>query len=65
MKKDLKRLSKFLAVVLRHNPENFNVALDERGFAPLNDVWAVIKHKYGDTYSRDDHECILKKSSNV
>ncbi len=59
MKKDLKRLSKFLAVVLRHNPENFNIALDERGFAPLNDVWAVIKHKYGDTYSRDDLESIV------
>lgn len=35
MKKDLTRLSKFLAVILRHSPEKFGIKLDEQGFTSL------------------------------
>ena len=59
MPKDLKRLSKFLAVVLRHNPDSFNLTLDEQGFAPLDAVWQAIQDKYGSRYNFADLEHIV------
>lgn len=58
MAKDLKRLSKLLAVVLRHSPEDFGIELDEQGFAPLDDVWTVIHGKYGKRFELSDLEAI-------
>lgn len=60
MAKDLKRLSKFLAVILRHNPSDFAIVLDEHGFAPLEPVWQAILAKYGKRYSYDDLETIVE-----
>jgi putative RNA 2'-phosphotransferase len=51
---DLKRLSKFLAVVLRHKPGQFGVELDAEGYTDLNTVWRVVKGRYGERYRRDD-----------
>lgn len=54
MSADHKRLSKFLAVVLRHSPEDFDIELDEQGYAPLAEVWSVIEKRYGTQYTVDD-----------
>ena len=51
---DLVRLSKFLALMLRHKPAEFDLEPDEEGFVPLDDVWKQVKAKYGDRYTRDD-----------
>ncbi|GAB5491389.1 MAG: RNA 2'-phosphotransferase [Phototrophicaceae bacterium] len=59
MKKDLKRLSKFMAVVLRHNPEKFNVVLDEQGFTSVDSLWRTVEAKFGETFSRDDLQEIV------
>lgn len=59
MKKDLTRLSKFLAVILRHSPENFGIKLDEQGFTSLPDVWEIIENKFKDKYSLDDIKSIV------
>ncbi len=39
----LVRLSKFLALLLRHNPERFHLILDGDGFAELTDVMKIIQ----------------------
>lgn len=58
-KRQLIQLSKFLAVMLRHNPEKFGLQLDEHGFASLEDVWQQIIERYGDRYSREDLATII------
>ena len=57
--KRLKSLSKFLAVILRHKPHEFGLSLDEEGFAPLDEVWQVIKKKYGGRYFMRDLETVV------
>ena len=47
-------LSKFLAVVLRHHPEDFGITLDEFGFTPLDPVWQAIQAKFGNRYTHQD-----------
>lgn len=59
MAKDLKRLSKFLAVVLRHSPEEFDIELDEQGYAPLDAVWIVIQARYSKQFKMADLETIV------
>jgi putative RNA 2'-phosphotransferase len=54
MSKDLIKLSKFLAVMLRHSPEDFGLKLDEAGFTALDSVWKAIRAKYGNRYDEDD-----------
>lgn len=54
MNKDLSKLSKFLAVVLRHSPEAFGLSLDDEGFTPLDPVWQAIRAKYGNRYDEKD-----------
>jgi putative RNA 2'-phosphotransferase len=51
---DLKRLSKFLAVILRHNPGEFGITLDKHGWADLDLVWQAVHRKYGNRYTLDD-----------
>lgn len=59
MSSDRKRLSKFLAVMLRHKPEQFGLTLDAHGFAPLEPVWQAIRDKYGGRYTYDDLEAVV------
>jgi len=54
MSNDLSKLSKFIAVMLRHNPEEFGLTLDEEGFTPLDPVWKAIRAKYGNRYDEKD-----------
>lgn len=54
MSKDLTKLSKFLALMLRHNPEEFGLSLDEEGFTALEPVWKAIRAKYGNRYDEND-----------
>jgi putative RNA 2'-phosphotransferase len=51
---DLVRLSKFLAVMLRHRPEEFGLTLDEEGFAPTDVVWAEVNKRYPGKFNYDD-----------
>jgi putative RNA 2'-phosphotransferase len=37
------RLSKFLALILRHQPERFGLVLDEEGWAPLSEVIEILR----------------------
>lgn len=64
MPKDLKKLSKFLAVILRHNPDGFGVALDEQGFTPLDLVWKTIQTKYGTRFDFTDLETVVAGDKN-
>lgn len=38
----LQRLSKFLALLLRHRPDKFPLKLDEQGFASLDEVMSIL-----------------------
>jgi len=38
----LVKLSKFLALILRHQPERFALALDEEGWTPLSEVMEIL-----------------------
>lgn len=44
MSLDYKRLSKTIAVALRHNPEKFGLTLDAEGWTPVDDLLAAL-HK--------------------
>jgi len=48
------RLSKFLALVLRHQAEEFNLTLDEQGFADTDAVWVLVNQRYPGQYSYAD-----------
>jgi putative RNA 2'-phosphotransferase len=51
---DPEKLSKFLAYALRHQPEKFDLTLDEQGFAPTDAVWAAISKQFGGRYQLSD-----------
>ncbi|MDX2137559.1 MAG: RNA 2'-phosphotransferase, partial [Chloroflexota bacterium] len=52
--KHLTRLSKFLAVLLRHEPQKFGLTLDSEGYADTDAVWAQIVRRYGNQYTHAD-----------
>lgn len=64
MSKNIVPLSKFLAVVLRHHPEEFDVELDEFGYTPLDPVWAAITNKYGNRYEHQDLLAVVEGDKN-
>lgn len=51
---NLKRLSKFLALILRHKPDDFGILLDSQGFTDLGVVQAIIEKQYPNSYSSED-----------
>jgi putative RNA 2'-phosphotransferase len=51
---DLIRLSKFLAVLLRHQPEKFGLTLDEEGFADTDLVWEQVNKRFPGRYTYTD-----------
>jgi putative RNA 2'-phosphotransferase len=57
---DLKRLSKLLAVILRHEPEKFGIVLDEQGFAPTQTVWQAIQKHYKNSVTYDDFLAVVE-----
>lgn len=59
-----KSLSKFLAVILRHKPEQFGLTLDDRGFTSLDGVWAAIVNRYGDRFTEADLKQVVAGDQN-
>jgi putative RNA 2'-phosphotransferase len=51
---DLVRLSKLLAVMLRHKPDEFGLTLDADGFADTDAVWKEVERRYPGVYSHAD-----------
>lgn len=51
---DLVRLSKFLAVLLRHEPDKFGLTLDEEGFTETDRVWEQINKRFPGRYTYPD-----------
>ena len=51
---NLTRLSKFLALVLRHKATEFRIQLDEQGFTDIETVWSLIEQRYPNQYTRAD-----------
>ncbi|MEO0562826.1 MAG: RNA 2'-phosphotransferase [Chloroflexota bacterium] len=49
-----KRLSKFLALMLRHEPDKFGINLDDDGFADAATVFDAIQKRYSAAYSYED-----------
>jgi putative RNA 2'-phosphotransferase len=48
------KLSKFLALVLRHEPDKFGITLDEQGFTDTDALWDVVQKKFGAQYDWKD-----------
>jgi RNA:NAD 2'-phosphotransferase (TPT1/KptA family) len=44
MNKHLTRFSKFISLVLRHQPQRYGLHLDEHGWAQIDDLVAVANH---------------------
>ncbi len=60
---DRRRLSRFLALVLRHKPDAFGLTLDSEGFAPLDQVWDQVIRQFGDVFTHDDLEAVVAGDS--
>lgn len=51
---DLVRLSKFLAVLLRHDAERYGLMLDDAGFTDTDAVWAIVSQRFPGRYQYRD-----------
>jgi putative RNA 2'-phosphotransferase len=51
---DLVRLSKFLSVMLRHEPAKFGLTLDGEGFTETDAVWMQVTKRYPNHYTYVD-----------
>lgn len=56
---NLKRLSKFLALILRHKADEFGLQLDSEGFTDLENVWKLIEARYPGQYIFADLETVV------
>lgn len=54
----MKKASKFLALILRHQPEVGNLTLDAEGWAPVSDVLKAVQNKFGDFTRADLQELV-------
>lgn len=61
--KNLKRLSKFLALALRHRPLDFGLRLDDEGFTDVQAIWQVIHSEFGQHYTWEDLEAVVAGDS--
>lgn len=57
--KHLDKLSKFLALILRHEPQKFGLELDEEGFTDADDVLLTVQTRFGTRYSWADIETVV------
>ncbi len=53
------QLSKFLALILRHKANEFNLQLDDNGFVDVDQVWEIINERYNNKFSYSDLESIV------
>jgi putative RNA 2'-phosphotransferase len=60
---DLKKLSKFLSVMLRHEPTEFGLTLDAQGFTPVDAVWAQVTKRYSGRYQYADLLTVVQGDS--
>lgn len=58
--KNLKRLSKFMSYLLRHNPERFNLKISKDGFVEFKDLWRAINKRFPETYSLRDIQDVIE-----
>lgn len=56
---NLTQLSKFLALVLRHKAEDYNLNIDENGFVDTDEVWQLIEKKFGKKFRYSDLETVV------
>lgn len=59
-KVDWVRLSKFLAVMLRHEAEKFDLTLDAEGFTSIDAVWKQIHKRYPGQYTDADLQKVVE-----
>src|SRR6185436_5635675 len=50
----IERITRSLAYMLRHQPEQFDLEVDEYGFADLEDVVAALNERLGEPVEADD-----------
>lgn len=55
----LKQVSKYLALILRHKPDAGGLTLDPEGWAPVDDVIAAVRARFGD-YRREDLDELVR-----
>ena len=55
-------ISKYMALVLRHKPEEVNLTLNKEGYCNTNDLIKAIRNKFG-KFSMDDLETIVAEDS--
>lgn len=60
---DLKRLSKFIAFMLRHQASEFGLILDSEGFTDFNAVWQQIQQRYAGMYTLKDVHLMLESDA--
>ncbi|PSJ36655.1 RNA 2'-phosphotransferase [Allosphingosinicella deserti] len=56
-----KQISKFLSLLLRHQPERAGLTLDPQGWVPTGAVVAALRSRFG-TFSREDLERLVAGS---
>jgi putative RNA 2'-phosphotransferase len=59
MSSKLRSISKFLAYLLRHGAQEYELDLDEEGFADFEQVWALVKSQYKGNVNLNDLQPIL------
>jgi len=52
--KEIRSLSKFMSLILRHRPEKINISLDENGWANISDLVKGINKDWESKYTIDD-----------
>ena len=62
---DYKILSKKISLVLRHQPEKYNLVLDKKGFAKIDDLLFGLNHfeNFEREITKNDIETIIKTFS--
>jgi putative RNA 2'-phosphotransferase len=61
MEKHLVRLSKFMSLVLRHEPQKYGLTLDAHGWAQISDLIAAA-HRAGVPLSRESIEQVVEQN---
>lgn len=54
-----KRISKLVALMLRHDPDAFGLEPDENGFADLDTVWRAVQTRLQGRVTRADFDAML------
>ncbi|MBD3256498.1 MAG: RNA 2'-phosphotransferase [Candidatus Lokiarchaeota archaeon] len=57
------KLSRFLAYLLRHHPEKFNLSIDDKGFADLDKVLNILNNRFKtQKIEKEDIEKMISRS---